>query len=104
MPCRALALDVCAPAQNGTAISAKAFCESQTFLKNSFLAALVSKRLTGGVHVGREVVCRGVVQLDAVVLGQIFQSLTVFIDPIPMDLDQRGVGRNFRSPSSGGRS
>jgi hypothetical protein len=37
-----LAFEVCAPAQNGTAISANAFCESHTSLKNAFLAAFFS--------------------------------------------------------------
>ena len=37
-----LALDVWAPAQNGTATSANAFCESHTSLKNAFSAAFFS--------------------------------------------------------------
>ena len=37
-----LAFEVCAPAQNGTAISANAFCESHTSLKNAFSAAFFS--------------------------------------------------------------
>ena len=37
-----LAFEVCAPAQNGTATSANAFCESHTSLKNAFSAAFFS--------------------------------------------------------------
>ena len=37
-----LAFEVCAPAQNGTAVSAKALCESQTSLKKAFSAAFFS--------------------------------------------------------------
>ena len=37
-----LAFEVCAPAQNGTAIYANAFCESHTSLKNAFSAAFFS--------------------------------------------------------------
>ena len=37
-----LAFEVCAPAQNGTAISAKVLCESQTSLKKAFSAAFFS--------------------------------------------------------------
>ena len=37
------AFDVCAPAQNGTAISAKSFWDCQTVAKNSFSAAFFSR-------------------------------------------------------------
>ena len=37
-----LAFEVCAPAQNGTAISANARCDSHTSLKNAFASAFFS--------------------------------------------------------------
>ena len=38
------AFDACEPAQNGTAMSAKSFCDCHTSAKNSFSAAFFSRR------------------------------------------------------------
>ena len=57
---------------------ANAFCESQTFLKNGVLGRVRLQRFLCSVHISWEVVGWRVMQLNAMVLGQVFQRLYRF--------------------------